>query len=182
MASIRIVKRYALALYKAASEESSVEVVLSDAHWLCNVIDSSKELRSLLTSPIVRHDKKKAVLAEIFSEHVSKLTMLFVNLLVGKRRESALYEVLCEYETICNDSNNRIKAHCVSAVELSEAVQNQLTAALTVKTGKTVVPSFSVNPELIGGISIQVKDVVYDGSAASQLKSLYKELSAVEAV
>jgi F-type H+-transporting ATPase subunit delta len=60
----------------------------------------------------------------------------------------------------------------VSAIVLSEALQDKVRVALEKLTGKKVALTTSVDPSIIGGIIAKVGDLELDGSIRTQLAGL----------
>jgi F-type H+-transporting ATPase subunit delta len=65
----------------------------------------------------------------------------------------------------------------VSAIELSAELSASLIKAIAEKTGKTVLPEFSVDPTIKGGLIITIADTMIDASVRHQLNKLQVELS-----
>ena len=63
-----------------------------------------------------------------------------------------------------------------SARPLDSQQQEQIAGAFARLTGKQVLPTVAVDPELLGGIVVEVGSKVYDGSVRTQLERLAKEL------
>lgn len=72
---------------------------------------------------------------------------------------------------------DRRTAQVESSVELSADLQASVKANLETKYGAAMVLKFSVNPELIGGLRIQVGSEVYDGSIQGRLTQLKNNAS-----
>jgi len=64
-----------------------------------------------------------------------------------------------------------------SAVELDETMRATLIDTIAKRTGKTVLPTFSVDAALKGGITIRIADTMIDASLRHQLDILYRELT-----
>jgi len=90
MADFRILHRYATSLLETSLEKNNLEVVTSDIQLLVQTLEQSKELKSMLDSPVVRPELKLNILKEIFSKKISKDSMDFVEFVISKNRESLL--------------------------------------------------------------------------------------------
>jgi F-type H+-transporting ATPase subunit delta len=60
---------------------------------------------------------------------------------------------------------------------LSTAVRDQLRADLQKKYGEDLEFDFNVNPELLGGLRVQVGSHVWDGSVRAKLETLRNNLA-----
>ena len=71
---------------------------------------------------------------------------------------------------------DRRTARIESAVPLAEAQQAAIKANLTRRYGEGLSFAFAQNPELIGGLRVQVGSDVYDGSVQARLAALAASL------
>ena len=90
MSTPRAAKRYAKSLFSLSEERGAMEHMEKDVQRIQGVIANSKDLGLLLRSPVVKADAKEKILALIFEQHISELTMEFMRILVRKGRESIL--------------------------------------------------------------------------------------------
>ncbi|MGB1090083.1 MAG: ATP synthase F1 subunit delta, partial [Schleiferiaceae bacterium] len=82
----RVASRYSKALLDLAVEQNMLDQAQADAQSMTKAIAESKELEQLLKSPIVKADKKQAILKEIFGGKFSSLFEGFVMLLTKNGR------------------------------------------------------------------------------------------------
>ena len=180
MAHSRIVKRYSIALFRNAEQAGVTDTVLADLRYVRNVISESKDLRTMLSSPVIRKTVKTDVLREIFASNVATLTMEFLAFMNEKGREAFLHDAIATFEEVYNEARAILTIVVESANLLSDDVREKLVTSMTSVTGKKIEPIFKVNTSLIGGLSIQVQDMRYDGSILSQLSALYAQLAGTE--
>lgn len=180
MAHSRIVKRYSVALFRNAEQSGVTDTVLADLRYVRNVISDSKDLRTMLSSPVIRKAIKTAVLREIFASNISALTMDFLAFINDKGREAFLQEAIAAFEEVYNEARAILNVIIESATTLSDDVREKVVTSMASVTGKKIEPIFKVNASLIGGLTIQVHDMRYDGSILSQLSALYAQLAGTE--
>lgn len=68
-------------------------------------------------------------------------------------------------------------AHIESAKSLDDTAKKSIEDLLANRYGTTLMTSFDVNPDLIGGVRIQVGSDVYDGSVRSRLQRIGESFS-----
>src|SRR5436190_20887270 len=85
--------------------------------------------------------------------------------------------ILSAFERLVRLEVQKREATIESAVELSPALSNQVRADLHKKYGQDLNFDFRVNPELIGGLRVQVGSDVWDGSVRAKLDSLRNNLT-----
>lgn len=173
----RVSYRYAKALLESAKKEGVVELIYNDFKSIKMTFLLSKELRHFAASPVIQLWRKKKVLNEIFEEEkISPLSMEFLILLIDKRRGDLILSIIEEFEKLYNLLNNRLPITVESAVEMDEKMKTQVLEKVSAKTKMTVLPEFTLNKELKGGILVRIQDWVFDASIKNQLKILRKQL------
>ena len=80
--------------------------------------------------------------------------------------------ILSHFHRLLKLDFERRAARVESAVAASDALQSAVTASLARRYGGGLSVSFSVNPELIGGLRVKVGSDVFDGSVRGRLAAL----------
>jgi F-type H+-transporting ATPase subunit delta len=174
MKNVRVARRYAQALMAIAEEQKVVDDVAGDLADIGRVLATSRELRALLSSPVVREGKKKAVFLELWETRVNRTTMAFILLLTHKQREHVLQDVINEYHALRDEKLGVVGADVRTAVAMSAAQERDLGARLTRSTGKKVQVRAAVDPAIQGGLVVRIGDTVVDASVRRQLERLRK--------
>lgn len=177
MSVFRISYRYANSLIQLAEEKKIFKKISADSELIYNTLSSSKDLRAVLKSPVVKVNDKKNVLEKIFAKKISSETLSFINFVVEKNREDILFEIFKEVLALVDKKNDVIRTKVVSAVDLNDKLKQKLIADLEKKTKKNIIADYSTNPDLIGGFIVRLEDTVYDASVKNQLKLLRKKFS-----
>ena len=172
-----VARRYAQALTEEAQQAESLDALDADVAMLQETLDGSHELVRLLGSPVVPRAKKEAVLVRLFEGKVSDLSLRFLRLLVEKQREGSLPDVLDAYRQLRDERTGTVEASVRTAKPLSPDEAERLRAALASRAGASVRMRIDVDPSLIGGLVVQLGDVVYDRSVRHQLESLRGQLA-----
>lgn len=178
MQNPRLATRYAKSLIDLAVEQNSMEQTLKDVQLIDATIKGSRELTSVLRSPVIKADKKDAVMSAIFGSQVGKLTMLFVKLLTAKGREATLPEIttafMNQYRLMHHISEVRLITASPVSEEVKESIRQKVAAALP---GQTVEMSTRVQPELIGGFILEMGDKLVDASIKRDLADIRKQFT-----
>lgn len=168
----KAIRRYSIALYQAALNEKKLEKVATDSINIINLVNSSRDLHLFFLSPVIRYDKKIQIIEKIFTKKIEKLTLDFVKLLIANNRESLLTEILNGFLELKNDAEGKVRATIRTAVEFDEKEKRKIKEKIDMFTGLKSIPEFSEDKSLIGGFTIQVKDVILDASIKRQLENL----------
>jgi F-type H+-transporting ATPase subunit delta len=171
MKNTRVARRYAQALMLSAdSAMSMIDAIAGDLELIKRTLDGSRELRLLLASPVVKSDKKRAVLRELFRSRIGAVTMTFVELLTEKQREGMLSEVIEQFGALRDAKYGIVNVDVASAVEISEQQERSLSAKLEAYTKKKVRLRFALDASLKGGMVVRIGDTVLDASVKRQLE------------
>lgn len=171
-----VARRYAAAFFAIAQEKDELGRFEHELDLIVGTIKSNPEMERLFTHRLVTPADKKAMVKDLFAGQVSPVTVNFINLLIDKRREGHLENILKQFVEMANAARNITDASVISAIELSYEDQKSLQERLTKITGKNIRLKTSVDPKLIGGIVIRVGDRILDGSIIKRLYSLKSNL------
>lgn len=168
-----LARRYAKALFAVGKEEGKFEEYNETLQGVAGLYVSHPEVVDALTNPLYPLDvRQKVMVGMVESMGVEKIMGNFLNLLVEKKRAMILPEVAEEFQAMVDNEKNVSHGSVVSAIELSEELQDKVRAALEKLTGKKVELTTSVDPSIIGGIIAKVGDLELDGSIRTQLAGL----------
>ena len=175
--SSRAAIRYAKAILDQAREKGTEEVVFGNMKSISATLNASKELRSVLKSPVIKAEDKRASLQAIFKGHdVSTLSL--IDLLVDKKRSAILGEVAAAYLKLYNTSKGIVSAKVTTAVTLDPSLDSKILAKVKSLTGSEEVSlEHHIDPSILGGFVLRIGDVQYDASVSNQLDKVQKEFS-----
>jgi len=175
MADFRILHRYATSLLETSLEKNNLEVVTSDIQLLVQTLEQSKELKSMLDSPVVRPELKLNILREIFEKKIYKDSMNFIEFVISKNRESLLSSIGKRFLELRDDHLGIANVFVTSVTEFSNDQKNLLQTRLEKILNKRVRLNFKTDLNLIGGFIAKVNDTLYDASIRHQLELLKKQ-------
>ncbi len=175
--NIKAAKKYSNALLQTAISENKTEKVYNDILFAAETINTNNELANFLLSPVVKIEDKKDVIKKIFAVHIDRTTLDFLYLLTDKNRLNALNEIVNRYTNSFNEINNIIKPSIISAVELNDEQKLKVTEKLQSKLMKKIVPEYIINPDIIGGLIIELNDRTIDCSIKAKFENMRKQLT-----
>ena len=148
----RLAGRYAKSLVDLATEKGQLEVVYKDVQYLRAVCKASQEFVSLLRSPIIKADKKLAIINAVVVPHVSELTAAFIKLLTSKGRERELPEVAQAFIEQYDALKQIHPVKLTTAIPVSNELKNAVAAKIKADAGlPNIELETAVNEDLIGG-------------------------------
>ena len=178
MSELRVASRYAKSLLDLAEERGTLEEVKADMDLFSKTLSENRDLRLLLRNPIVKHDKKLAILRAIFGGKVTELTEKFFTIVTEKNREKALEFMGSEFLMQYNALRGVQVAEVTTASPLSPELRAEVEQMVRQQTGRQQVTlTEKVDESLIGGFVLRVGDRLIDDSVSFRLRKLRNEFS-----
>lgn len=177
MPELRAARRYAAALFQTALEQDLIDQVARDLDRVLGLIAEFPNLEHALHHPTLPASTKTRIAEVVLGPEVSSLSLDFVCLLIRKRRIQDLQAVRQCYQELVDEHRGTVSAQVRCAVPLTPDEEDRLAQALSAATGMHVRLETSVDPELIGGVVVRIRDTVLDGSIKAQLRALRERLA-----
>ena len=107
---------------------------------------------------------------------ITQYLIPFLLVLSDKGRTGSLEEIAREFERLNAEHEGIVHAELTTAVELSDEEAQTLLQRIEQASGRKVETTRSVDPDLIGGIVLQVGSHRLDASVRGRLERLRREL------
>lgn len=171
-----IAKRYAVALFQAASENEQVSAVSEDLKELRKVFQAQPDFNELLVSPKFSIKQKKELIGQFFKE-ANALVLNTLYVLIDAGRINELENLIEDFQDIANEASGIAEAKVYSTRELTEDEKTAISSAFAKKVGKQSLNIENIiDPGLIGGIRLQIGNQIYDSSISAKLARLERQL------
>jgi F-type H+-transporting ATPase subunit delta len=167
---------YARSLFEVASEQDKLDLVREQLSEFADAVSETRELQIFLFSPYFSTEEKKDGLDRALTD-VDPVVENFLKLLIEKHRMPVIFRIRAEYEQLWEEENKLLPVEITSAIELPEATVKQLGDRISEQTGRTVELSSHVEPEILGGIVVQVGNSVLDASIRNRLDQLRRQVA-----
>ncbi|GAA0753692.1 ATP synthase F1 subunit delta [Psychroflexus lacisalsi] len=168
-------RRYAKAIIELAQENKLDNKVLDNFKSMHSTISENKELRLMLSSPLIEVDKKQSVLLEIFKDAESLVKKL-IKTLADNNRIEILNHVAQEYINLYNSIHHIQSATVVTAVEMTKDLEEKVQEKIKEITGYTANLTNRVDESILGGFILRLKDLQFDASVSGGLKRFKRQL------
>ena len=176
MAQTRAAIRYAKAVMDLAKEKQLGKAINDDMKSIANAVESSKELRDMLHSPVVPTATKKSALLAVFKD-LNKLSVNLIDTLIANKRISILGDVAEKYNDLFDDEQGIQVAKVTSAVSLTDELKKLVLVKVKELTGKDAEINNVIDENILGGFILRVGDLQYDASIANKLSKLKREFT-----
>lgn len=161
----------------AAQKRGRLDNVEDELFRFGRIVSSNTELRAALTSRSATEAAKGELLRSLLGGRAERTTEQLVTRLVTAPRGRSLESGLEFLSRLAADRRDRMVAVVTSAVPLSDPQKQRLGAALTKVYGRPMHLNLDVDPEVVGGIRVQVGDEVINGSIADRLEDAGRRLA-----
>jgi F-type H+-transporting ATPase subunit delta len=178
-----IARNYAetlLALAERHGGRATAEAFLRDIEELAALVEREPRVREFLETPRVSAEEKKRALRAALAGRAPELFLRFVMVVVEKRRQALLREIASAYRGLVDEIQGRVRVSVAISHAPDPALQDDIRGALEARLGKVVIPTFTVDPELLGGVVVRVGDQILDGSVRSRASRLRRRLLEAE--
>jgi len=170
-----IAERYAKSLFELALETGKLEQVRKDMDLIIDVCLNNRDFRQMLISPVIRPDKKIAVMDEVFSGKIEDLSKQFYHLLSQKRREKYMEGIAKQFIAKYKKYHNIFVIEIRSAAPLNKELREKIVAIIETRTKGTVELVEIIDTSMIGGFIVSDEGRRYDASLTTTIKKLKKE-------
>ena len=136
----------------------------------------NRELAELLDAPQVPMASKQEVLNNALADAVGPLAINLMSLLASRNLSGLVPDVVDQYQLLLDAHRGIEQAEVVSAVPLADEERRRVEALLREMVGKEIRLTSRVDPGILGGLVARVGDRVIDGSTATRLRDLRRDL------
>lgn len=145
-----------------------VEVVQDDVFYFARILEADSELQTTLTDPLIEVGARQRLVAELLSDRVRPAAVELIQRAVA-RRGRTLVKTLDGYVEVAAQIADETVAHVVVAQPLTEAQHEALHAQLMRIYGVGIDIQIEVEPNVLGGVRIQIGDDLIDGTILTRL-------------
>ena len=181
MISSALVNRYANALVDiVVSSSSGIDpaLALNQLRSFEEAVKNSPDLNLILASPAVSSARKRQVIRRVADAlGLERIIRNFLLVLSDHRRAHALSEMIEAFNVLVDERLGFLHAEVTSASELTAEQRDRLAAEIAHLAASQVRMRFTIDPDLIGGVTARVGSKVYDGSVRWQLAILKQRLA-----
>jgi F-type H+-transporting ATPase subunit delta len=171
-----IAQVYARSLFEVANEQDKLDVVREQVGQFADALDESRDLQVFFFSPYFSTEEKKDGLKTLV-EDADEVIVNFLELLVEKHRMPLVFRVRRAYDELWRKENKLLSVEVTSAIELDPSVVEQIGQRIGEQTDRKVELSSKVDPDILGGIVLQVGNSILDASIRNRLEQLRRQVA-----
>lgn len=177
MIDSKVSRRYAKALLGLGQEDGNYLEYGQNLQEFGDFCASNEEFVHVLANRLFSVEERKKILDMVLEKSTfSDLLKNFLRLLLDKNRIGAIQTISDYYSKLTDEISNITRADVITARTLAEDARERLMKALTEFTSKDVKMVVKEDESLIGGIVVNIGDMVLDGSVRAQIEGLKESL------
>ena len=170
-----IARVYAEALFEVAKQKGKLDVIRDQLAEVADALESDRDLAVFFFSPYFSSAEKRDGIARAIAGAEPELT--FLELLVEKHRMPVIFRMRRRFDEMWAEENRQLDVTLTSAVELDPEVVERVGAEIERQTDRKVQLRSQVDGDLLGGLVLQVGNMVLDASIRNRLERLRKEVA-----
>jgi F-type H+-transporting ATPase subunit delta len=171
-----IARPYAEAVFRLAKQGNALPA-WSDALNLISTVYQDPQMRAAMANPKVTSADIEGLLLAVCGERIDGVARNLIQLLVHNRRLSGLAEIRELFEQLKLEDEGKLDAKISSAFPMEDAQRNQVVNLLSSRFKRKINATVTVDPDLIGGIKVEVGDKVWDASVRGRLQTMAATLT-----
>jgi F-type H+-transporting ATPase subunit delta len=170
-----IAEVYSRALFQVAKEQGVLERVHDELGQFADALDEDRNLQVFLFSPYFSSEEKKEGVGRIVTDADERLVN-FLELLAERHRMPVLFRIRRSFDAMWADENRLLPVTVTSAVELDAGLVEDIGRRIGEQTGRRVELSSEIDPDVLGGLKVQVGNMVLDATVRNRLEQIRKQV------
>ena len=172
-----IPRRYAKALYKFAVENGDSQDVYELLKSLSFRYTALDELKRAMLNPNVPNEEKGAYILQLVGGKPGSSLDKFLVMCMRNNRSEYLQKISLAYVDLSREAHEIAHVVITTAVPMPEAELDAIIAIVKKRLGaKTLEIEQKIDPELIGGFTVDINGLVLDASVKRELNELRLQL------
>jgi F-type H+-transporting ATPase subunit delta len=171
-----IARVYADALFGAAKETGKLDAIHEQLGEFADALAENREMQLFFFSPYFSSTEKREGLSKAI-EGADPELVNFLELLTEKHRMPVLFRIRRQFDVLWAKENKRLGVTVTSAVKLDPEIVERIGSEIEKQTGNEVEVESKVDEGILGGLVLQVGNMVLDASVRNRLEKLRKSVA-----
>jgi F-type H+-transporting ATPase subunit delta len=171
-----IAQVYSRSLFEVAKEQGNLDRTKEELGAFADALAQNRELSVFFFSPYFSTQEKEDGLRRTVVDADPTL-INFLRVLIENHRLPLIHRIRRQFDVLWDHEHRRLPVAVTSAVELDRSVVEALEGRIREQTGQNVELQSNVDPDILGGIVLQVGNSVLDASVRHRLEQLRKEVA-----
>ncbi len=169
--AITVARPYAEAVFRLALESKDLSQ-WSKILQIAAEIAQDDQIKLLVGNPLVSAMQLSELILEIGGKRFSREARNFIKLMVENKRVHVMPQVMELFEQLKAQHEGVLEAKIITAFKLESGQLDKLVTDLEKKFNRKVEAQVSVDPEIIGGVKVEIGDEIFDASVRGKLEAM----------
>ena len=170
-----VASRYGLALYSLALEENKIDSWQKDVKTLKSIFEENTDFIMILGSSFISLEERLEIVEKTLVG-VDKNIIGLIDVIMENNRTDLILDVFESFNSYCNQYRGVSEGLIYSTLKLDQTVIDQIEKKISKIENSKVELKNVIDPSLIGGVKIVIKDHIYDGSIKHNIEMMKKDL------
>jgi F-type H+-transporting ATPase subunit delta len=175
-AGIDVADVYAAALFELAHAAGVVDDVRAELEELLRLLEREPAIAAFFSSHMVDDDDREKSLERVFRGKLSDIVLDTLLVMNRHGRAGLVPQLLRAFVLRIEDSRGQVEVYATSAVALDTEQQKRVAQLAEQLSGKKPLVRYAVDPDVIGGLVLQIGDHRYDNSIRRHLHEVRARL------
>jgi F-type H+-transporting ATPase subunit delta len=153
-----------------ADRRGELEDVEDQLFRFARFVESSPDLRNVLGDRAIDRSRRQELVGELLSGRATESTIVLAKRAVVAR-ERTFAQTIEGYVTLAAAQKNRVVATVRVAQPLSDDQRDRLRVALARQVGREVAIQEVIDPDILGGVRVELGDEVFEGTVSDRLEA-----------
>ena len=167
--------RYGLALYSLALEENKLSIWQEEVKELSRIFKENTDFIMVLGSSFLSLEERQEILEKSLVG-VDKEIVALISVVMENNRINLILEIFESFNSYCNQYRGVSEGLIYSTVKLDQKVISQIEEKISNIENSKVELKNIIDPSLIGGVKVVIKDRIYDGSIKHHINMMKQDL------
>ncbi len=171
-----IARVYAEALFDVAKEKDHLDRIEEELGQFADALEAEHDMQVFLFSPYFSSAEKREGLEKAVSDADPEFVN-FLELLLEKHRMPLIFRIRRKFEELYKEEKRKLDVTLTSAIELEPEIIKRVGAEIEKQTDRSVELRTVVDQDIVGGLVLQVGNMVLDASIRNRLEKLRKNVA-----
>ena len=167
--------RYGLALYSLALEENKLNLWQEEVKELSRIFKENTDFIMVLGSSFLSLEERQEILEKSLVG-VDREIVALISVVMENNRINLILEIFESFNSYCNQYRGVSEGLIYSTVKLDQKVISQIEEKISKIENSKVELKNIIDPSLIGGVKVVIKDRIYDGSIKHHIDMMKQDL------
>ena len=171
-----IAQVYSRALFEVADERNELDEIHDQLGAFTDAVDENRQLQQFLFSPYFSVTEKQEGLHRAV-QGANPAFLHFLEALIERHRMPAIFRIRAEFNSLWDEARKLLPVRITSAIKLDGDTVKSLGDRIGKQVDRQVEVSTAVDPDILGGVVLQVGNVILDASIKNRLEQLRKQVA-----